>query len=135
MKNYLTLLLLLISLTTFGQNLDECGNDDNPEFSQVESEFLNSYFSDQNIDFTGKKVIFVTGSSGKDITTKSDYFNAIKEFDEGEHKIATRVFYLNEQQKIDTGGYDIIITYWVKVVFSDKAKQKIVKRVSRKNKG
>ena len=131
MKNCLTLLFLFISLATFGQNLEECGNDNNPTLSKEEAEFLNSYFSDQAFDFTGKKVIFVTGSNGKTLGTKSDYFNDVKQWSSREDTISTRVFILNKEEKRTSRGYDVIITYWVKVNFNDKAKQKIVIRTGK----
>ncbi|WP_338761640.1 hypothetical protein WAF17_15900 [Bernardetia sp. ABR2-2B] len=130
MKNCLTLLLLLVSLTTFGQNLDECGNDDNPKLSQAESEFLNSYFDDKMFDFTGKKVIFVTQERAQSIETKSNYFDQVKQYNKQDSKVMNWVVTLNEQEKIDSGGYDIIICYWVKLLTKGR-KRRIIKKVGK----
>jgi hypothetical protein len=121
---------MLISLNLIGQNLAECGIDNNPKLTQTESEFLNDYMTDynkQNFDFTAKKVIFVTGNSGNKIGTKSDYFDKIKQRNQSEDKIATWVVKLTAEEQIES-GYDVIITYWVKVV-TEKRKRKILNEI------
>lgn len=117
MKKNAIIILILISTNLFGQNLAECGIDNNPELTQVESEFLNEYMNDlqkKDFDFTGKKALFITGNTGKTKGTKSEYFNNIKEWNKDGNKIGTSVVKLNEYEKINSGGYDVIITYWVK---------------------
>ncbi|PIY15938.1 MAG: hypothetical protein COZ16_02140 [Flavobacteriaceae bacterium CG_4_10_14_3_um_filter_31_253] len=111
------------------QNLAECGMDDNPIFTLKESIFLTHYLDGKqlkNHDYTKSKAIFITGTNGNKLGTKSDYFNQIKEWDENGEKIATWIIELNENEQMISGGYDIIITYWVKVL-SKKRKNKIIK--------
>jgi len=112
---------MLISINSIGQNLVECGIDNNPKLTQTESEFLNEYMNDiqrKDFDFTDKKVLFITGNSGKTIGTKSKYFDYIREWNKNGDKIATWVVELNPKQieKINSAGYDVIVTYWVKML-------------------
>ena len=82
MKITAIIILILISVSSIGQNLAKCGVDNDPKLTQTESEFLNEYISEYNkpnFDFTNKKVIFVTGNSGNKFGTKSEYFDRIKE--------------------------------------------------------
>ncbi len=121
---------MLISFNLIGQNLAECGIDNNPKLTQAESEFLNEYMTEhnkQNFDFTDKKVFFVTGNSGNKFGTKSDYFDKIKQRNQTDDKIATWVVKLTEKEQIES-GYDVIVTYWVKVV-TEKRKRKILSEI------
>lgn len=130
MNTTLTIILILISINLSGQNLSECGIDNNPKLTQSESEFLNEYMTDynkQNFDFTNKKVIFVTGNSGNKIGTKSTYFDEIKQRNQTDDKIATWVVKLTEEEQIQS-GYDVIVTYWVKVV-TERRKRKILNEI------
>ena len=122
MNKIATLLLMFISINSIGQNLAECGIDNNPKFTQTESDFLNEYMNDvQRKDFD------FTGISGKIIGTKSNYFDYIKEWNKNGNKIATWVVELNTKQieKIHSAGYDVIVTYWVKKL-SNRQKQIII---------
>ena len=67
-----------------------------------------------NYDFTNKKVIFVTGTSAHQTGTKLEYFNRVKEWNENGNKIATWIVELKDNEKIESGGYDVIVTYQVK---------------------
>lgn len=130
MNTTLTIILLLISINLSGQNLSECGIDNNPKLTQSESEFLNEYMTDynkQNFDFTNKKVIFVTGNSGNKIGTKSAYFDEIKQRNQTDDKIATWFVKLTEEEQIQS-GYDVIVTYWVKVI-TERRKRKILNEI------
>ena len=128
MKKIGTIILLLISINSIGQNLIECGIDNNPKLTQTESEFLTKYMNDEqrkNYDLANKKVIFVTGNSAQQFGTKSEYFDQIKAWNKNGNKIATWIVELNEDERTISGGYDVIITYWVKVL-TKKRKKKIL---------
>ncbi len=130
MKKIVTIILMLISINLIGQNLNECGIDNNPKLTQTESEFLNEYMTEynkQNFDFTNKKVIFVTENSGNKFGTKSEYFDQIKQLNQSNDKIATWVVKLNEKEQIES-DYDVIVTYWVKVI-TEKRKRKILNEI------
>ncbi|MBO3118044.1 hypothetical protein J4050_14930 [Winogradskyella sp. DF17] len=130
MKTIGTLILLLISSNIFGQNLSECGIDNNPKLTQAESEYLNAYLTEKRngFDFNDKKVIFVTGNSGNRIGTKKEYFDYIKKWNEKDSKVATGIDILTNDQKLESNGYDVIVTYWVKVL-TEKRKKKILTEI------
>lgn len=131
MKKKLTIVLMLISINLVGQNLAECGIDNNPKLTQTESEFLNGYMTEtqrKNYDLTDKKVIFITGNSTHQFGTKTEYFNRIKKWHENENKIATWIVELNDDEKIKSGGYDVIVTYHVKLL-TQRRKRIIIKEV------
>ena len=130
MKKIGIIILLLISSKTFGQNLSKCGIDNNPKLTQAESEYLNSYLTEKRngFDFNDKKVIFVTANSGNLIGTKKEYFDYIKQWNEKNSKVATGIEILTDEQKIESDGYDVIITYWIKVL-TNKRKNKILTEI------
>jgi len=131
MKKIVTIILMLISINIFGQNLSECGIDNNPKLTQTESEFLTEYMNEEqrkNFDLTNKKVIFITGNSAQQLGTKSEYFDKIKEWSKNGNKIATWIVELNENERKISGGYDVIITYWVKIL-TKKRKKKIITEI------
>ena len=130
MKKIGTIILLLTFSNIFGQNLSECGIDNNPKLTQVESEYLNVYLTEKRngFDFNNKKVIFITGNSGNRIGTKKEYFDYIKKWNEKSSKVATGIDILTDKQKMESDGYDVIITYWVKVL-TKKRKNKILKEI------
>lgn len=131
MKKIGTIILLLISISLIGQNLVECGIDNNPKLTHTESEFLNEYMNYEqrkNYDLTDKKVIFVTGNSAQQFGTKSEYFDQIKAWNKNGNKIATWLVELNENERTISGGYDVIITYWVKILFK-KRKKRIINEI------
>lgn len=131
MKKIGAIILLLISINTFGQNLSECGIDNNPKLTQTESEFLTEYMNNEqrkNYDLTDKKVIFITGNSAHKSGTKTEYFDQIKEWNVNGNKIATWIVKLNEKEREISGDYDVIITYWVKVL-TKKRKKKIINEI------
>jgi hypothetical protein len=127
MRKYLTILILLISITCFGQNINECGIDNNTELTQTESEYLNAYLTEKRngFDFKNKRVIFITGNSGNLNGTKKQYFDFIKKWNKKDSKVATGIDILTDEQKAKSGGYDVIITYWVKR-FTERRKNKII---------
>ena len=127
--------LLLISLNSFAQELKSCGLNDDPVLTRIESEFLNEYMNDvqrKTIDFRNKKIIFVTGNSAQQAGTKSEYFEYIKKWDEDGSKVATSAVELDEQEKIDSGGYDLIVTYWTKIL--TKRRKRLIIREAKVNK-
>ncbi|MFD0835103.1 hypothetical protein ACFQ0I_04965 [Mariniflexile aquimaris] len=131
MKKIGAIIILLISINSIGQNLIECGIDNNPKLTQAESEFLSEYMNYEqrkNYNLTDKKVIFVTGNSAQQFGTKSEYFDQIKAWNENGNKIATWIVELNENERKISEGYDVIITYWVKSL-TKKRKKKIINEI------
>ena len=127
----LFLFLLFFKSSVFCQKMEFLGEDNNPILTESESLFLNEYMNTeqkQGVDLKGKKVIFLTGNNGRRLSSKQQYFNNIKERNNNNSKIQTFVIELNEKDKINSGGYDIIIAYWVKL-FTNRSKQKIINEV------
>lgn len=125
MKSIGIIILVLISINIFAQNLSECGKDNNPKLTQTESKFLNEYMNAEQksgIDLTEKNVLFLTGPGGSRIGDKSGYFKNLKSYDKDGRKIVTWIVQLDEKERIES-GYDIIITYWVKSL-TKRRKQK-----------
>ncbi len=135
MRTFLTTIVFFIFVNSFSQNLDELGVDNDPNLTEAESKFLTDYMTYEqrdNFNFKNKKVIFVTGNSGEQLGTKSKYFDYIRDWNKNGNKIATWVVALKENEKIDSGGFDVIVTYWVKM-FTEKRKKKILKLVKANN--
>lgn len=131
MKISTTIVSMILVFNLCAQNLEECGLDNNPVLTAAEGDFLDKYMSDvqrNGLYFTGKKAIFVSGPGASRIGSKLDFFNGIKSWNVDRKKISCGVYILNEQEKSDSGGYDIIITYWVKVL-SNSRKKKIIKLI------
>ena len=133
MKPVFLLSLLFLVSDLFAQTIDGCGLDNDPIITATEAEFLEDYFKKSNtsFQFDGKKIAFVTGSSGSKIGSKSDYFSNIKKWQENGEMIATSIVVLTPDEKMSSGGYDVIITYWVKV-FTPKSKNEIIEKLKSK---
>jgi len=126
--NILIIFLVLIYSNLFSQLLDSCGVDDSPILNKYESEFLNYYFKDigGTFNFINKKIVFITGSSGSKISNKIEYFDSIRKWqNDYNSKITTSVIQFTPEQKEESGGYDAIVTYWVKLLLPSR-KQEII---------
>lgn len=133
MKRILFLLFLIQTSLIFGQNLDSCGLDNQAILSQSEAAFLNEYFkgSKGDFDFSGKKIAFVTGSNGGTFGLKISYFDSVKEWiSKNKGKIASDLIIFSNEEKINSGGYDAILTYWVMVQISEKKKTRLIERLA-----
>lgn len=114
---YRALSIEKIDQTVF-KHLDNCGKDNEPALNNAESSYLNAVLADPKrpYDFTHKKVAFVTGSSGKTISSKQGYFSSEK------RKVGARtslnggeLFIFNETEQKQSGGYDAAIVFGAKV--------------------
>ena len=114
--------------------IDRCGIDDKKNLTDNESLFLSIYFRNnlQTSELANKKIIFITGPTGNTIETKKMYFSKIKEYYKTGNSINTSITYLSPEEKLKSGGYDAVITSWVKFL-SKKRLKKIINDV-RKNK-
>lgn len=132
MKFWVAIVLLFFMLNSYGQNLDSCGVDNSSHLNSFESVYLNDYFSKQrgSFDFTGKKILFVTGSKGTRIGNKTGYFNDIKLWNKDNSMIATDLILFTEEEKIQSGGFDGMLTYWAKV---PPNKNKLFKKIKSYN--
>ena len=132
MKYILFSLLFIFSTSLFSQNLGACGQDDSDHLNQEESAYLQEYLQDylQEYELKGKKVLFITGSAASRAGSKSEYFDHIRSWNENNSRVATTVRILDADEKEASGGYDLILGYWVKL-FTDQRKRKIIRRLSK----
>ena len=87
---------------------------------ETESVYLNKIFETtrKDFDFTNKKVGFLTGSSGKTLSSKEHYFDMHKKHSTNANYPCDNgtLYIFNATQKVESGGYDAAIVYWSKFV-------------------
>lgn len=96
-----------------------------------EAELLNSLLkqSRNTFDFHGKKIAFITGSSGSRILSKADFFNtSVNPWLKNGETPQISMVKLTENEKNKSGGYDALVLSWVKV-FTNKRKKKVIKQL------
>lgn len=132
--NPFLMLALFLSFThlSIGQSLESCGTDEQALLNQAEAAYLQTYLEEKlgEIKLSGKRVLFITGSAASRAGSKSEYFDDIRSWNERNSRVATGITLLNAEEKEASGGYDIILTYWVKL-FTEKRKRKIIRRLSK----
>jgi hypothetical protein len=132
MKTPLILLLVLLTNVLYGQQSINLGTDDSTVLNKFEVDFFTSFFKDQSdpFDFKGKKIAFVTGSSGGKLLTKSEYFKiCVKPWTTNNSKPQIFLCKLKIDEKIKSGGYDVIVLSWVKL-FTENRKLKIINQLA-----
>jgi hypothetical protein len=139
MKQLLITTILLSNINLFGQTtkfedmpqeilaqVDKMGIDNSPFLTELESGFFNILFQNyrKDFDFRGKKIAFITGNSGTQISNKNEYFKSVKKYSSsGSPQL--RIF--DSTQKTEGGGYDAVIVYWSKKTASAKDAVKLLK--------
>lgn len=93
----------------FGQTIvyDSLGIDSTSYLNKYEIAYFDSLFVSEKYDFNSKKVAFLIGGFyAETLITKDTFFSLFKE----PHSIYGRGLYiLNEVEKKDSGGYDVVI--------------------------
>jgi len=128
MKLSITFLFFFISISLFSQEINQLGLTDDPVLTLEEAQYFMQHMSEeqrQGIDLTNKKVLFVTGSSGGRLISKSTYFKNITPKNETNNIRGSWIFELTEKEKINSGGYDIFITHWCKTILNSNRKRHI----------
>lgn len=131
MKLILSLSIYILTIGLFAQISDSIGIDDNPFLNKTEVELLNSLLNETRTDFnfTDKKVAFITGSNGGKIVSKSDFFrNTVIPWIEKNSKPQIFMVKLTEDEKLKSGGYDVLVLSWVKV-FIPKTQEKVINKL------
>lgn len=113
-------------ITVFGyrklnypDNLAYVGNDANNELSEEDVIFFNRIFQHQRdtFDFHNKRIAFVS-TTGIDVIkpiTKQEFIQRIKKHLEKDFLYPySHVIILSPQEKIETGGYDVILSFQCK---------------------
>ena len=108
------------------KNLDKMGIDASSTLNDYEVKYLNYIFKiDTNeFNFVGKKVGF--------LGSKRDFFKDEREWlNRGnENGVAgCSLYILNNNQKIESGGYDAAIVYWSKIAIPV---EKVIERLKQK---
>lgn len=129
MKRQISFLFFFISISLFSQEISQLGLTDDPVLTLEEAQYFIQHMSEeqrQGIDLTNKKVLFVTGSSGGRLISKSTYFKNIALNNETDDSLrGSWIFELTEKEKINSGGYDIFITHWCKTILNNNRKKHI----------
>jgi hypothetical protein len=104
-------------------DLYQLGLDSNPILTNQESDYFNKAFKNhkENYDFTDLKIGFFYGNNGSRIQTKKQYFDLVKNR-LGNCSSASNDFVikLTNEEKTESGGYDLIIVSWSKIIPTDK---------------
>ena len=133
MKYLLAILVLLVSNYMSAQDTTKVGKDNSALLNTEEAALLNTLLQDSrgNFDFTYKRAVFVTGSTGKRIVNKSDYFQklVLPWIAKGGTPQILKIE-LTSNEKEEAGGYDVIVLSWVKM-FTQKSKRGLVKSLAK----
>ena len=96
-----------------------------------EAGFLNLYLANKKINLISqvKKLVLLREAVARKIGTRNGYFKEVRECNLRNSKIATSFIAFTDDEKVNSEGYDAIITYWVKISIGDKTKKKIVDKL------
>ena len=103
-------------------DLYQLGLDENPVLTKPESDYFNIEFNPYktNYDFANLKIGFFNGNYGRNIQTKKDYFDLVKNrLGNFESASMDYLIKLTKEEKIESGGYDFIIVSWSKILPSN----------------
>lgn len=102
------------------------GLDGKLELNQTEIDFLSESFNNDslNYDFSKAKIAFISGPGGSRTISKSQYFDG---FVQG--TTSSFIIKLSPKEKIKSGGYDYLITKWVKFQ-PQKYRKRIIKQLA-----
>jgi len=96
--------------------------------------FLKFYFeTTRPYDFNGKTIAFITGKTGNKIKTKKEFFDDVRRWTSRSTKVPTLLIELSKAEKIESGGYDAILGYWVKHT-KKIDREKIIKKLKKSRK-
>jgi hypothetical protein len=137
MKLLITL-LLFSGKWSVGQSIiiDSCGLDTNSKLNKYEAEYFNTSLGEQRGIFTfeDKKIAFACDNSGHSLINKKEYFDRWgRDYFKRNSHVADQLIILSKEEKETSGGFDAIIVSWSKVGINEKCKQKIIRRVAKKN--
>jgi hypothetical protein len=136
MKNFPLLLLFIVLLHSCRNQTNLITQNDNIVFEEADSRILNEVFISQrgDFDFCNKRVLFMTGSSGRKIATKENYIQMINNHKENERvPIDTGKLYVFENSRNNSFGYDAAIVFWCKSSLSEEDVIRNIKRLFSSN--
>lgn len=116
------------------QDTTKVGRDNAPELNGDEAALLNNLLQHRcaGFDFNRKKAAFITGSAGKTIVPKSDYFqNLVLPWIKKGDSVQIFMLVLTPKEKEEAGGYDVIVGSWVKVPITQKRRRWIINSLTK----
>lgn len=136
MKVLVITVLSLLSLELLAQDFSQLGIDDSPLLNGEESLVLNQLLEDQRdaFDFDNKKVAFFTGSLAGTIIEKSACFKGqiVPWLQKGDQPQISMIE-LNENEKRDSGGYDVLVFVWIKFTPTARKRASIIEELGAKS--
>ena len=141
MKILISLIIILFQANMLFRQISElekCGLDNNAMLNSYEAAYFNDVFKERKEDFnfSGKVIAFYTGSSGTTMSTKSRYFNSVKNSNQKDVHAwqagGTQLLILDNEEKNLSGGYDAILVLWSKLPKRGKSRTRLVKRLKNK---
>ncbi|MDD6209953.1 MAG: hypothetical protein PUB21_05035 [Bacteroidales bacterium] len=147
MVRYLLIAILLLSgINLLGQipsfneipkyilaQFDKMGVEETPVLNSSESAYFNVIFEKfrKDFDFESKRIGFITGSTGKTISSKKKYFELEKgRINRNYTPNGGTLYIFDAAQKEESGGYDAAIVYWSKRLIPT---EEVIKRLKNKH--
>ena len=123
MKHILSI-LILTTLMTFSIDLNA------QKLNSKESELLNKHFKLERgeFDFTGKQVGFFLTTG---LWSKEEFFRDLIDRNNSNQTMSNQFITLNEEQKEKSGGYDVFIYSWSKILISQKQVGTHIERIKK----
>ncbi|MBR5373115.1 MAG: hypothetical protein IK131_00405 [Paludibacteraceae bacterium] len=155
MRNFIFVVMVLLSANLYAQilnfsdipnenisQLDKMGVDDSPFLNEYESAYLGIIYKDSTkivrkgslngFNFSGKKIGFIYGGAR---SNKKEYFDMEKgRFKHGETPNSGTLYIFDEAQKEESGGYDAVIVYWSKFLYTREQVAKKMGKISSREK-
>lgn len=128
MRPLIFILTLIWTIGLYAQNSNSQEVDNRPFLNKSEVTLLNSLLEKQRdtFDFKDKKVAFLTGSSGGVIVSKSEYFSkSLIPWIEKASNPQISMVRLTDEEKLKSGGFDVLVLSWVKL-FTDKRQKRTI---------
>lgn len=114
------------------QKADTLKTNSGEMLSTQEAELLNSLLekSRDTFDFYGKKVAFITGPTGNRFLSKPDYFSKIRDWADTGNTPSTFMVLLTQEEKDKSGGYDVLVSFFVKGI-TNRQKRRIIEKLAK----
>lgn len=142
MKKSIVMTAVAIATTMFAavsanaQNIgsmEQTNINDRLLLNETEGAYLNNIFETtrKDFEFTNKEVGFLTGSSGKTMSSKKHYFDMHKKYSTNTNSPCDNgtLYIFDAVQKAESGGYDAAIVYWSKFLLPI---EDVIKRLRRR---
>ena len=101
------------------------------KLNERESAILNQHFNEEREDFnfTEKQVcFFLAGSTWK----KNDFFSDLNLRNANNQSMSNQLIILSEEQKEKSGGYDVFIYSWSKVLITEKRVESDIEKIKKR---